>query len=62
MSKRTKFERFEDIQRFANDLDEFQEVEEGITTWEKIELDANGAQLLNSYLNAPPFANAAFQR
>jgi uncharacterized protein (DUF1778 family) len=63
MSKRTRFEGFEDIpQRFAIDLDESQEVEEGITTWEKIELDANDAQLLNSYLNDPPVANAALQR
>jgi uncharacterized protein (DUF1778 family) len=63
MSKRTRFEGFEDIpQRFAIDLDESQEVEEGIPTREKIELDANDAQLLNSYLNDPPVANAALQR
>jgi uncharacterized protein (DUF1778 family) len=39
---------------FAND--------EGIPTREKIELDANDAQLLNSYLNNPPVANPTLQR
>jgi uncharacterized protein (DUF1778 family) len=39
---------------FAND--------EGTPTREKIELDANDAQLLNSYLNNPPVANPTLQR
>ncbi len=37
-------------------------IDEGIPMREKIELDANDAQLLNSYLDAPPVANAALQR
>ena len=37
-------------------------IDEGIPTREKIELDANDAQLLNSYLNNPPVANATLQR
>jgi uncharacterized protein (DUF1778 family) len=37
-------------------------IDEGIPTREKIELDANDAQLLNSYLNNPPVANPTLQR
>jgi uncharacterized protein (DUF1778 family) len=37
-------------------------IDEGIPTREKIELDANDAQLLNSYLDAPPVANTTLQR
>jgi uncharacterized protein (DUF1778 family) len=37
-------------------------IDEGIPTREKIELDANDAQVLNSYLDAPPVANATLQR
>jgi uncharacterized protein (DUF1778 family) len=37
-------------------------IEEGIPTREKIELDANDAKLLNSYLDTPPAANATLQR
>jgi uncharacterized protein (DUF1778 family) len=39
---------------FAND--------EGTPTREKIELDANDAEMLNSYLDAPPVANPTLQR
>ncbi len=37
-------------------------IDEGIPMREKIELDANDAQLLNSYLNDPPVANPTLQR
>jgi uncharacterized protein (DUF1778 family) len=37
-------------------------IDEGIPTREKIELDANDAQLLNSYLEAPPVANSTLQK
>jgi uncharacterized protein (DUF1778 family) len=37
-------------------------IDEGIPTREKIELDANDAQLLNSYLDAPPVANPTLKR
>ena len=37
-------------------------IEEGTPTREKIELNANDAQLLNSYLNNPPVANPTLQR
>ena len=37
-------------------------IDEGIPTREKIELDANDAEVLNSYLNNPPVANATLQR
>jgi uncharacterized protein (DUF1778 family) len=37
-------------------------IDKGIPTREKIELDANDAQLLNSYLDAPPVANTTLQR
>jgi uncharacterized protein (DUF1778 family) len=37
-------------------------IDEGIPTREKIELDANDAQLLNSYLNYPPVVNPTLQR
>jgi uncharacterized protein (DUF1778 family) len=37
-------------------------IDEGIPTREKIELDANDAQLLNSYLNDPPVVNPTLQR
>jgi uncharacterized protein (DUF1778 family) len=37
-------------------------IDEGIPTREKIELDANDAQLLSSYLDTPPAANATLQR
>jgi uncharacterized protein (DUF1778 family) len=37
-------------------------IDEGIPTREKIELNANDAQLLNSYLDAPPVANTTLQR
>jgi uncharacterized protein (DUF1778 family) len=39
---------------FAND--------EGIPIREKIELDANDAEVLNSYLNDPPVANPTLKR
>jgi uncharacterized protein (DUF1778 family) len=37
-------------------------IDEGIPTREKIELDANDAEVLNSYFNNPPVANATLQR
>jgi uncharacterized protein (DUF1778 family) len=37
-------------------------IDEGIPTREKIELDANDAEVLNSYLDAPPIANATLHR
>jgi uncharacterized protein (DUF1778 family) len=37
-------------------------IDEGMPTREKIELDANDAQVLNSYLNDPPVANPTLQR
>lgn len=37
-------------------------IDEGTPTREKIELDTNDAQLLNSYLNDPPVANSTLQR
>jgi uncharacterized protein (DUF1778 family) len=37
-------------------------IDEGIPTREKIELDANDAEVLNSYLNDPPVANPTLQR
>jgi uncharacterized protein (DUF1778 family) len=37
-------------------------IDEGIPMREKIELDANDAQVLNSYLNDPPVANSTLQR
>jgi uncharacterized protein (DUF1778 family) len=37
-------------------------IDEGTPTREKIELDANDAEVLNSYLNDPPVANPTLQR
>jgi uncharacterized protein (DUF1778 family) len=37
-------------------------IDEGTPTREKIELDANDAEVLNSCLNNPPVANAALKR
>ena len=37
-------------------------IEEGTPKREKIELNANDARLLNSYLNNPPVANPTLQR
>jgi uncharacterized protein (DUF1778 family) len=37
-------------------------IDEGIPIREKIELDANDAEVLNSYLNAPPLANPTLKR
>jgi uncharacterized protein (DUF1778 family) len=36
-------------------------IDEGIPTWEKIELNTNNAQLLEQHLNYPPVANPALQ-
>jgi uncharacterized protein (DUF1778 family) len=37
-------------------------IDEGTPTREKIELDANDAEVLNSYLNDSPVANLTLQR
>ncbi len=36
-------------------------IDEGIPTWEKIELNASDAQLVEQHLNYPPVANLALQ-
>ena len=49
------------IQEYLQEL-ALNSIDEGMPAREKIELDANDAQLLNSYLNDPPGANPTLQR